>query len=63
MATLVFLEHHEGELQKGPLGVLSKAASLGDDRVAGVVVGSGVKEAASRACAWTHRRQLRAGVR
>ena len=31
MATLVFLEHHEGELQKDSLGVLSKAASLGDD--------------------------------
>ena len=29
MATLVFLEHHEGELQKGPLGVLAKADSLG----------------------------------
>ena len=30
MATLVFLEHHGGELQKGALGVLAKAASLGD---------------------------------
>src|SRR5437879_627081 len=30
MATLVFLEHHGGDLQKGSLGVLSKAASLGD---------------------------------
>ena len=30
MATLVFLEHHGGELQKGSLGVLAKAASLGD---------------------------------
>ena len=30
MATLVFLEHHDGELQKGSLGVLAKAASLGD---------------------------------
>ena len=34
--TLVFLEHHEGELQKGALGVLSKAAALGGE-VAGVV--------------------------
>ena len=25
MATLVFLEHHGGDLQKGSLGVLSKA--------------------------------------
>ena len=48
MTTLVFLEHHEGELQQGALGVLSKAASLGGD-VAGVVVGSGVRELASQA--------------
>jgi electron transfer flavoprotein alpha subunit len=47
MASLVFLEHHEGELQKGALGVLGKAASLGD--VAGVVVGSGVEGIAARA--------------
>jgi electron transfer flavoprotein alpha subunit len=40
--TLVFLEHHEGEIQKGSLGVLSKAASLGGE-FAGVVVGSGVR--------------------
>jgi electron transfer flavoprotein alpha subunit len=44
----VFLEHHEGELQKGSLGVLGKAASLGDD-VAGIVLGSDVKELAARA--------------
>src|SRR5437016_11378345 len=42
MATLVFLEHHANELLKGGLGVLSKAASLGDD-VSGVVIGSGVR--------------------
>ena len=30
MATLVFLESHGDELQKGALGVLAKAASLGD---------------------------------
>ena len=47
-ATLVFLEHHDGELQKGALGVLGKAASLGGD-VAGVVLGSGVKETAAQA--------------
>jgi electron transfer flavoprotein alpha subunit len=41
MATLVFLEHHEGELQKGPLGVLARAASLGEGEVAGVIVGAG----------------------
>ena len=44
----MFLEHHEGELQKGSLGVLAKAAQLGDD-VAGVVIGSGVKELAAEA--------------
>ena len=44
----VFLEHHEGELQKGALGVLAKAAQLGDD-VAGVVLGSGVKDLAAQA--------------
>ena len=49
MSTLVFLEHHGGELQKGALGVLSKAAQLGDDRVAGAVVGSGVKDVAAGA--------------
>jgi len=48
MNTLVFLEHHDDELQKGSLAVLSKAASLGGD-VAGVVVGSGVKALAPQA--------------
>jgi electron transfer flavoprotein alpha subunit len=31
VAPLVFLEHHEGKLQKDSLGVLSKAASLGGE--------------------------------
>ena len=48
MKTLVFLEHHEGELLKPSLGVLSKAASLGGD-VAGVVIGSGVEGLAAQA--------------
>ena len=48
MTVAVFLEHHEGELQKGSLGVLGKAASLGDD-VVGVVLGSGVTELAAGA--------------
>ena len=30
MSTLVFVEHHGAELQKGSLGVLAKAATLGD---------------------------------
>jgi electron transfer flavoprotein alpha subunit len=45
---LVFLEDHEGELVKGSLGALSKAAQLGED-VAAVVVGSGVKGLAEEA--------------
>jgi electron transfer flavoprotein alpha subunit len=48
VSTLVFLEHHDGELQKGSLGVLAKAASLGDE-VTGVVLGSGVAELAPQA--------------
>jgi electron transfer flavoprotein alpha subunit len=49
MSTLVFLEHHGGELQKGSLAVLSKAASLGAGDVAGVIVGSGVDGLAEQA--------------
>jgi electron transfer flavoprotein alpha subunit len=45
---LVFLEHHAGELQKGALGVLAKASTLGGE-VAGVVLGSGVRELAPQA--------------
>ncbi len=48
METLVFLEDHEGELVKGSLGVLTKAAQLGGD-VAAVVAGSGVRELAAQA--------------
>ena len=51
MTTLVFLESHDGELTKGALGVLGKAASLGGD-VAGVVLGSGVRDAAAAAGAF-----------
>ena len=42
MATLVYIEDHEGELQKDSLGVLGKAAQLGDD-VAAILCGAGVK--------------------
>src|SRR6266516_4745605 len=49
MSTLVFLEHHGDELLKGSLGVLSKAATLGDAEVAGVVIGSGVRALADQA--------------
>ena len=48
MSTLVFLEHHGGELQKSSLGVLSKATSLGGD-VAAVILGSGVEGLAAKA--------------
>jgi electron transfer flavoprotein alpha subunit len=48
MATLVFLEHHDGQIQKGSLGVLAKAAKLGGD-VAGVLLGSGVRDLAAQA--------------
>ena len=41
MNVLVFLEHHEGELAKGPLGVLAKAAAVGDGQVGAVLVGGG----------------------
>ena len=47
VATLVFLEHHGGEIQKGALGVLAKAASLGDAH--GVIAGSGVAALAGKA--------------
>ena len=51
MTTLVFLEHHDGAIQKGALGVLARALSLGDD-VAGVVVGHGVADVAASAGAF-----------
>jgi electron transfer flavoprotein alpha subunit len=45
--TLVFLEHHDGAIQKGSLGVLSKAASLGE--ASGILVGQGAHDAAAEA--------------
>ena len=47
MSTLVFVEHHGSELQKGSLGVLAKAATLGD--VSAVLIGGGVKALAPEA--------------
>jgi electron transfer flavoprotein alpha subunit len=44
---LVFLEHHEGKLQKDALGLLGKAASLGEAE--GVLLGSGVEGLAAAA--------------
>jgi electron transfer flavoprotein alpha subunit len=46
--TLVFLEDHEGALQKDSLGVLSKAASF-DGEVEAVLIGSGVEVLATDA--------------
>ena len=46
MPTLVYVEDHEGEPVKGSLGVLSKAARLGDE-VAAVLCGSGVEKLAN----------------
>jgi electron transfer flavoprotein alpha subunit len=48
VSTLVFLEHHEGELQKDSLGVLGKAAQLGGD-VSALIAGSGVGSLAAQA--------------
>jgi len=45
MRVLVFLEHHDGDLAKGSLGVLAKAAGLGDGAVAAVLVGRGPLDA------------------
>jgi electron transfer flavoprotein alpha subunit len=56
MSTLVFLEHHGGEIQKSSLAVLSKAAQVGEGDVAGVLVGSGVEEAATSAGRYGARR-------
>jgi electron transfer flavoprotein alpha subunit len=47
MRFLVFLEDHEGRLQRDSLGVLTKAASLGDAEA--VVLGSEVSELAAEA--------------
>ena len=49
MSILVFLEHHGTDLQKGSLGVLAKAATLGGGDVAAVLVGGGVSALAPEA--------------
>jgi len=51
VSTLVFLEHHDGVIQKGSLGVLAHALAVGGD-VAGVVVGHGIAEVAASAGAY-----------
>src|SRR5438067_13256091 len=49
MSVLVFLEQHENELQKGSLGVLAKAASLGGGDVAAAIAGEGARALAAEA--------------
>jgi electron transfer flavoprotein alpha subunit len=49
VSILVFLEHHGDELQKDSLGVLGKAAQLGDEDVSAVIAGSGVEHLAPAA--------------
>ena len=46
MSFLVFLEHHAGDFVKNSLGVLAKAAELGEADAA--VIGSGVQELAAK---------------
>jgi len=48
VSTLVFLEHHEGKLEKDSLGVLSKAASLGGE-VEAALLGFRVEDLAAEA--------------
>jgi electron transfer flavoprotein alpha subunit len=50
MSILVFLEHHGDEIQRGSLGVLAKAASLGD--TSAVLIGGGVSALAAEAGAY-----------
>jgi electron transfer flavoprotein alpha subunit len=52
LSTLVFLEHHGSELQKGSLGVLSKAASLADGGVGAVIAGTGARALAGEAASY-----------
>ena len=49
MSTLVFLEHHGSELEKGSLGVLTKAATLGDSDLAAVIAGANVRSLSEKA--------------
>ena len=51
MSTLVFLEHHDGELQKDSLGVLGKAAQLGGE-VSALIAGSGIEALAQQAASF-----------
>jgi len=52
--SLVYLEHYHGELERGGLGALGKAASLGE--AAGVVLGEGAADVAAGAGAFGARK-------
>ena len=54
MKSLVYLEHYHGGLERGGLGVLGKAASLGE--AAGVVLGEGAADVAAGAGAFGARK-------
>jgi electron transfer flavoprotein alpha subunit len=41
MSILVFVEHHGNDLEQGSLGVLAKAAALGEGEVAALLAGAG----------------------
>jgi electron transfer flavoprotein alpha subunit len=49
MSVLVFVEHHGNELTKGSLGVLAKAATLGEEVAAVLAGGSGLDALAAEA--------------
>jgi electron transfer flavoprotein alpha subunit len=49
VSTVVFLEHHGSELSKAGLGVLAKAATLGDSDVSATIIGSGIRPLAEEA--------------
>jgi electron transfer flavoprotein alpha subunit len=46
MPVLVYVEHHEGELVKGSLGVLGRVAQIWDGDVAAVLCGAGIRSLA-----------------
>ena len=58
MATLVYVEHHEGEPVKGSLGVLGRAAQLWEGDVAAVLCGAGIRGLAEELGRYGARRVL-----
>jgi electron transfer flavoprotein alpha subunit len=58
VATLVYVEHHEGETVKGSLGVLGRAAEVWDGDVTAILCGSGVRTLAEGLGVYGARRVL-----